>query len=235
MIDKEILRIQAEYARRETEIDDDRYAPWQPAEMLHLSERRNKAAAGLRSIGKFPVAGQQCLEIGYGRLGWLADLISWGLRETDLHGIELDESRAKAAQLALPNADLRIGNAARLPWDDRSFSIVIISTVFSSILGPDLRRSIASEIDRVVKPGGVVICYDLRRNNPQNRSVRAVTRSELKELFPNFNSHLKTVTLVPPLARAVAPISEFAARCLALIPLLRTHLLSFLIKRESSE
>ena len=109
-------RIQAEYRRREPEIEFDLYASWQPAENLMTFERKRVAAGMLKEIKRFPEAGKRCLEVGYGKLGWLADLLSWGLKETDLYGIELDAARAEKAQAALPKADLRIGDAANLFW-----------------------------------------------------------------------------------------------------------------------
>ena len=88
----------------------------------------------LQNAGVFPHAGHACLEIGHGAVGWLGDLISWGVRETDISGIELDPNRAQIARQLLPTADLRTGDASSLPWPDGTFHLVIASTVFSSIL-----------------------------------------------------------------------------------------------------
>jgi ubiquinone/menaquinone biosynthesis C-methylase UbiE len=229
-IEREKTRIETEYRRREAEVAADLYAPWHPAESFILSERKNTAAHLLQKTGKFPHAGDRCLEIGYGKLGWLADLISWGLRETDLHGIELDEKRAGQAQAALPNADLRVGDATRLPWENDSFKVVVASTVFSSILDSDVRKLIAGEISRVVTRGGVVIWYDLAIDNPRNPNVKGIPAKELKELFPGFNRKIKRVTLAPPIARLVAPRSLTTAALLNAFPFLRTHLLAVLVK-----
>src|SRR5688572_2535557 len=104
-------RVLAEYRRRAREIDNSLYAPWQPAEALMRTRNRAVAAQLLHKAGVFPTAGTPCLEVGFGALGWLADLISWGVREVDLHGLELDRQRAVLAQAKLPNADLRVGDA----------------------------------------------------------------------------------------------------------------------------
>ena len=63
------------YRRREIGIEKDFYAPWQPAVNLMVAERKRVAAAMLHKKGKFPLRGHKCLEIGCGRLGWLADLL----------------------------------------------------------------------------------------------------------------------------------------------------------------
>lgn len=229
-IEREKNRIETEYRRREAEIEADLYAPWQPAESFILSERKNTAAYLLQKAGKFPKTSDKCLEIGYGKLGWLADLISWGLRETDLYGIELDEKRARLAQAALPKAELRIGDATGLMWEDDAFNVVVASTVFSSILDRDVRKSIAGEINRVLIAGGVLLWYDLAFDNPRNPNVKSIGAKELSQLFPNFQGEIKRVTLAPPIARLIAPKSLTLAAMLNAFPFLRTHLLAVLVK-----
>ena len=223
-------RILTEYGRREREIRSDLYARWQPGEMFMLSGRKRIAAMMLHQAGVFPKPGNQCLEVGFGSLGWLGDLISWGVPEKDLHGIELDPSRASKAQEILPLADLRLGDAADLPWDSNTFHLVIASTVFTSILNRDVQQMVADEITRVLAPGGALLWYDFAVNNPNNSHVRRVSKTELRKLFPHLQGKIQSVTLAPFLARLVAPRSWALASCLEAIPLFRTHLLCVLVK-----
>jgi ubiquinone/menaquinone biosynthesis C-methylase UbiE len=229
-ISLELRRIQAEYQRRALEIDPDRYAPWQPAEILMRAGRKRTAAMMLNQAGVFPKIDDQCLEIGFGSVGWLGDLVGWGVPETNLHGIELDPVRADRAQKVLPLANLRVGDATALPWHDNKFRLVVASTVFTSILQSTVRRMIAQEINRVLAPGGALLWYDFAVNNPRNKQVRKVGRKELKQLFPQLRGKVESVTLAPPLARLVAPRSWTLATLLEKVPLLRTHLLAVLIK-----
>src|SRR5438105_674744 len=90
-------RISEEYRRRSVEVRTDLYSPWRASEILSRTTRIRAAASLLRRAGVFPTTSDQCLEIGFGSIGWLGDLIGWGLRETDLHGIELDPLRAAMA------------------------------------------------------------------------------------------------------------------------------------------
>ena len=230
-LEKERSRIEDVYRKREAEIEKDLYAPWQPAVNLMVAERKRVAVAMLHKLGKFPQRGDKCLEIGCGRLGWFSDLLSWGLGETDLHGIELDTERIHLARQTLPNADLRAGDAADLPWPDTWFKFVILSTVFSSIFDSDVRETIAAETNRVLSRGGVVLWYDLAVNNPKNPDVCGIGKKELQRLFPEFQILAKSVTLAPPLTRAVAGMSTLLATALSSLPFLRTHLLAILIKR----
>ncbi len=229
---KERLRVQTEYERRKTAIQDDLYAPWQPGEMLMTSERKRIAASMLKRLGKFPDTGERCLEVGYGKLGWLPDLLAWGLRECDLYGIELDSERARHARMSLPSANLKIGDATDLPWQDEYFDIVVVSTVFSSILNLEVRTIIADEISRVVAPGGVVVLYDTVYKNPRNKNLRPLRRGEVKTLFPAFDCTFQSLTLAPPIARMVAGRSWTLATFLSALPFLRTHCLALLVKKE---
>ena len=224
-------RIINEYLRRDTEIRSDMYAPWQPGEILMIAERKRKAALMLHQNRVFPKCEEQCLEIGYGRIGWLGDLISWGVKETNIHGIELDASRAERAKCILPLADLRVGDAVNLPWEDNKFKLVIVSTVFSSVLDSGVRNLIANEITRVLSMEGSLLWYDIAVNNPKNRNVKKINRHQIKELFPLFKGQFKTVTLAPPIARKVAPVSWLLASILESVPLFHTHLLAVLQKK----
>ncbi len=228
--DDERRRILAEYRRRERDLPADRYAPWRPDEMLARNGRRRIAARLLRAAHAFPAPGDPCLEIGYGSLGWLGEMACWGLRENDLHGIELDPIRAQRAREIFPGADLRIGDATRLPWKDESFRLVVASTVFTSILDASVRLAVALEIERVLVAGGALLWYDFTINNRRNANVRKVGRKELRELFPRMAISMRSATLAPPLARLVAPRSWLMANVLEAVPLLRTHLVAVLIK-----
>jgi ubiquinone/menaquinone biosynthesis C-methylase UbiE len=226
----EAQRVQAEYQRRQQEIAAETYAPWQPAEVFMRAGRTRAAAAMLRRENVFPEVGDACLEVGFGSLGWLGTLITWGVAETDLHGLEIDPARAQHARRRLPAADLRVGNAVDLPWESGSVKLVVASLVFTSILDLRVRRLVAGEITRVLRPGGALLWYDIAVNNPRNPGVRRVTRAELRGLFPALRGPIRSVTLAPPLVRWLAPRSWPLATLLESVPLLRTHLLAVLTK-----
>ena len=223
-------RIQLEYHRRAREINPDLYAAWQPASRFMLESRNRAGAAMLHAANVFPQPGDQCLEVGFGNIGWLTEMIGWGVSESDLHGIELNATRAGKAQQILPVADLRIGDAVELPWEGRTFQLAVASTLFTSVLDNDVRRLIADEIVRVLRPGGALLWYDFAYNNPRNPNVRGIGRAEIKQLFPALRGKIRTITLAPPLTRLIAPRWWALATFLESIPLLRTHLIAVLIK-----
>jgi SAM-dependent methyltransferase len=227
---EERQRVRAEYARREGEVDATLYAPWAAAYAFMQDTATRTAAQMLRKADVFPGHEAQCLEIGFGYLGWLAALIGWGVPEKNLHGIELYAPRAERAHEMLPVADLRTGDAGCLPWPEGAFHLVVASTVFTSILSTQTRHKVAAEIFRVLAPGGALLWYDFAVNNPRNENVRRVRRSEIRQLFPALRGEVRSITLAPPLARLLAPRSITLATLGEAIPWLRTHLMAVLVK-----
>jgi len=227
-------RIQHEYHRRALEISPDLYAGQEPASRFIYENRSRTGVAMLLRLNVFPQPGDQCLEVGFGNIGWLNELVRWKVSESDLHGIELDPNRANTARVILPEADLRTGDAVELPWAGETFQLVVVSTLFTSLLDNRVRRLIADEIVRVLAPGGALLWYDFAYNNPRNPNVRGIGRAEIKKLFPSLHGKIKTVTLAPPLTRLIAPRSWAVATLLDSIPLLRTHLMAVLLKGKCS-
>jgi ubiquinone/menaquinone biosynthesis C-methylase UbiE len=193
--------------------------------------RERGVLAVLRRCGIRDLATQRILEVGCGTGQWLSDLIKWGADPSSLIGIDLLEERIARARTLLPaSVSLHAGSATQLPCEDESRDIVVQSTVFSSILDPATRRLLASEMLRVLKPGGIVLWYDFFVDNPKNPDVRGVRMREIRALFSPCEIDLRRATLAPPLTRALAPWSRLACEVLELVPLLRTHYLGALRK-----
>jgi SAM-dependent methyltransferase len=237
---EEGARILAEYARRRRELPWDYYSLFRPAVLFAKQQRVRAALDLLRREGLADLRERRILEIGCGRGDWLADLEGWGARRELLAAIELDPVRGEAAQarfaawrsesgeVRAAGADVRIGDASRLPWAAGSFALVIQSTVFSSVLRPDVRAAIAAEMTRVLRPDGAILWYDLRVDNPRNLNVGGVRGAEIRALFPDFRLRLRRVTLAPPLARRLVPRSWLLAGLLERFVVLNTHYLGLL-------
>jgi ubiquinone/menaquinone biosynthesis C-methylase UbiE len=196
-----------------------------------IHEERDRAVAELLAeSGLLPLGGRRVLEVGCGDGRVLALFRELGADEQLMAGIDLLPDRLARAAVELPRADLRVGSATELPWHDREFDIVLQFTMLSSVIEPDERRRCCKEMRRLlkpVKPGGAIMSYDFVWN-PLNRDTRGVTRGELAELFPDARISGRRLTLIPPLARAVAPISTRVAEGLAKVPALRSHYLALL-------
>jgi len=236
-------RIVREYARRASEIPSDFYALDKPANLFIHQQRSRRVLSLLAGIGLLPLRGKRALEVGCGAGGWLPELESWGVRRSDLAGIDLDPGRIETARTFLcarrdetgrvlsHGADIQCGDAASLPWPASRFDLVIVSTVFSSILDHEMRRDVAAEILRVLRPEGVVVWYDFFVDNPRNPNVRGVDRRQIRALFHGCDVGLSRVTLAPPLARRIVPISWGAAMAIEACRLLNTHYLGVIRKK----
>jgi SAM-dependent methyltransferase len=224
----EIERIRTEYARRGRDIPQGFYGWDRKSNCFAHTQLLRDCIAELTREGMFPLENRSVADIGCGSGTWLLEFAQW--EATHLHGIDLDESRIKRAKARCPSADLHAGDARGLPWPDGSFDLVSQFTLFTSILSSPVKAQIAREMWRVLKPGGLILWFDFRFDNPRNKSVRGISSSEIHSLFPDANVRLQSVTLAPPLARRIVPVSWIAAALLEKIPFLRTHYLGIIRK-----
>jgi SAM-dependent methyltransferase len=193
-----------------------------------LAERRELTARILAPA--LPLADRTVLEVGCGGGGELAYLLELGASAPRLVGVDLLPERIDAARQAFPELDFRVGNAEHLEFAGGTFDLVLAITLFTSILDATMARNVASEIARVLRPGGGLLWYDFRYDSPANRNVRGVGAARVRELFPGFQGELHTVTLIPPLARRLGPLTAAGYPLLASIPPMRSHLLGLLVK-----
>ena len=126
--------------------------------------------------------------------------------------------------------DFQIASGYEIPFPDSGIDLVSAHTVFSSILDGPHRKALADEIARVLKPNGKVLIYDYRISDPRNPDTVGIRKSEIKRLFPERSIQVRSLTLVPPISRRVAPVSPLLAHVLeCLCPFLRTHAFYLLI------
>ncbi len=231
-------RLTREYERRDREIPPGLYSMLDDGALFLVQHRDRDVLRALRSVGWTSLKSARILDVGCGKGDWLVDFVRWGADPSGLSGIDISESRIGMARKRICShpgdggmgAELRVGEATSLEWKDETFDIVVLGTVMSSILDPSVRSEVAAEIRRVVRPGGIVLWYDFFVNNPWNRNVRGMGRSEIGRLFPDFEIRLRRSTLAPPLARKVARLSWLAAEGLAALKFLDTHYVGTLRK-----
>jgi len=103
--------------------------------------------------------------------------------------------------------------------------------VLTSVLDDEVKHQLAQEMLRVVKDDGILLWYDFRYNNPRNPNVRGIGRREIARLFPSCYIWLRRVTLAPPIARTVAPVSWTLAALLESLYFMNTHYIGTIKKR----
>ena len=169
------------------------------------------------------------LDAGCGTGGELVRFAEGMPGQAALIGIDIRRDRLIDGRAQSDALHLVEGDARQLPFDDGRFDAVLAYTLFSSILDAAIAHRVSDEIARVLRPGAPVVWYDSRVTNPRNPNTRPWRRDEVAELFPGFAVRARSVTLVPPVARALrwapwlyAPLSR--------LPMLRTHLVGVLVK-----
>jgi SAM-dependent methyltransferase len=228
----EAARIREAYRRREATIPKDRYSLFKEENLLAHLSLQGEILRLFKRFQSTNLETERVLDVGCGRGYWLRQLVQWGGRPENLFGIDLMQDRIQDGKALCPaGVTLQCGDASQLGFDDGSFSLILQFTVFTSILDGGMKMKVAAEMSRVLKPGGTVLWYDYFVSNPNNPDVRGVTRGEIVDLFPGFSIFLKRITLAPPLARAVGPISPVLYRLLSSCKPLRTHYLGFFQKQ----
>jgi len=222
-------RIREKYSRRRS--GDMRYSWFNPGHVFMVQERERHFLQLLKRIGMESLHDTRILEIGCGDGLWLREFIKWGAQPANVTGIDLLPERTERAQLLSPQkVGVLCGSAAELPFYNRTFDLVLQSTVFTSIQDRTLKQRVAAEMLRVLRPGGLILWYDFRVNNPRNPDVTGVPKREIFDLFPECRIELHPMTLIPPLARNAARWSWLTCYLLGRIPWLCTHYLGVIRK-----
>ena len=229
--EQEVQRLQQVYrGYREQGLGQTQWAESNPGNAAIACARDSRLRTALEASGFFPLAGKRILDVGCGGGGILSGYQNWGARPDNLFGVDLMAQRIEDARRDHPEMHFQTANAEQLPFELGYFDLVLLYTVFTSVLDDRMASNMAAEVARVLKPGGAVVWYDFRFNNPRNSNVRGLGCDAIARLFPDFKLKLTTVTLLPPLARRMGRLTRVLYPVLVALPFLRTHYAGLLCK-----
>jgi ubiquinone/menaquinone biosynthesis C-methylase UbiE len=99
---------------------------------------------------------------GYGRL--LAELARCGYR--DAVGTDFSEGMLRQCRILHPDLNLRLvrNDGGMLPFRDHSFDAVLLFTLLTCMPMESEQRGLFAEVQRVLRPGGLVYISDLLLN-----------------------------------------------------------------------
>lgn len=152
-------RILDAYGRRDEAGVSSAFRLSDPAFLFHIQERERALLRAFRKEG-FPVGSASVLEVGCGTGHVLARFLDFGARAAT--GVDLAPWRLREARRRYPAVRLVLADGAELPFADGSFDLVVQFLCLSSILAEGTRRRVAEEMWRVLRPGGLLLSYDLR-------------------------------------------------------------------------
>lgn len=224
-------RLKNEYKRREHEIRFREIYSLSNRSYLFQIERRNKALLDeFAVLPKDYWCSQTILEVGCGIGNVLSEFISFGFQPKLMFGIDLLLGRLIQGHENSPLLNFQCADAEYLPYSANKFDMILQFTAFSSILDPKTKIVMAADMLRVLKDKGMIIWYDFWLN-PTNKQTRGIKPKEIKSLFPNCNFKFHKITLAPPIARRIVPISWSFAVFLESLKILNSHYLVIIQKK----
>jgi SAM-dependent methyltransferase len=230
--DQEVERIRRVY--RAYDADRALQARWSrenPGNRAIVDEVMAWFGSTLSATGDVSLAERRILEVGCGHGDLLMRMTGLSARPENLYGIDVLPERIEFCSQTYPSATFRCQNAASIDYGTGFFDYVLVSRVFSSILDDSVAARVAAEIQRVLRPGGAILWWDMRYPNPFNPHVRPMTRRRIQEYFGAMEIQLATATLVPAIARRLGRITPTAYRPLAKLPFLCSHWVGVFRKR----
>jgi len=209
------------------------YRAYDDAGRAHLWDRSNQGYARLSDdrdaalhdllARSLPPRQARFLDVGCGD-GSLVGHVIHHWPDVSSTGLDLLADRIDGARVAVPDASFAVGSADALPFDDDAFDVVAAVTLFSSIPSATMETAAATEVGRVLRPGGWLVWYDLRFSNPSNPAVHGLSKKHLRGLFPGWPQELRSLTVLPPVARRLGRLTPVAYPLLHAVPPLRSHL-----------
>lgn len=193
-------------------------------------QRLRRARALLAADPQWRGRRSTVLDLGCGTGGVPGELFGDGADAPRVTGIDLSEERLRVAAERLAGVPLVRAEGSALPFVTGEFDLVLAFTVFSSVRDDVLARRMAAEIDRVLRPSGAVLWYDMRHPNPANPHTQAMSLRKVRSLFPRFTVALEPITVLPPLARRLGRATHVTYRVLERVRPLCSHHLGLLRK-----
>lgn len=210
----------------------ERHSILEPGNLLMVQERERLLLAVLRRHGIERLDGIRAFEAGCSTGYNLRLMVQWGASPADQAGMDLDPAAVAYCRSHSPEIRVHEGSADAVPEPAESFDLALAFTLFSSVPDEDVALGIARELFRVTRPGGLILIYDMRRQNPANRSVHPVGADDIRRWFPRCPMRVHSTTLAPPIARPLGRYAPWAYGALAALPPLRTHAL-YVLRRPA--
>jgi ubiquinone/menaquinone biosynthesis C-methylase UbiE len=228
----DITRLKDEYENRKQRFaNKDIYSWFNKANLFTIHQRQRTILTALRNRNITDLSNLKIFEMGCGGGGVLTEFLNFGASPRNLYGMDLIADRLNHAHAQLPASHFVNADGQHMPFPAHSFDLVLQYTALSSILDSQLRQKIARDMQRVLKPNGIILWYDfwLNPTNPQTRGIRP---AEIRSLFPNCNFKFHKSTLAPPIARRIVPFSWGLALLLEGLKIFNSHYIGVITPKE---
>lgn len=158
-------------------------APDEGERPLEADDEKHRLFIGLydQALRGIPMAGRKVLEVGCGRGGGTSFMARY-LDPAQVTGVDLSATGiafCRQAHGGVPRLEFRLGDAEALPFDDAAFDVVV--NIESSHCYGNMGR-FATEVARVLAPGGHFAWADLRGNRMLADTEAAFAAADLEPL-----------------------------------------------------
>ena len=223
--DHEVERIRGVYARYDA--DPSTRAKWDPRNLANalMREEFNSRVLAILAHAGLRLGEVRILDVGCGSGALLHWLAQCGAQRHLLYGVDLREDQIELARGNDPGIHLLCADARYLSFATHFFDVIICNNVFGSILDRAVADAVATEVRRVVNPRGLIVWCESRYRNLWNPNVRGYTSREIRRCFPGCRIELRSITVLPPLARRLGRLTPALYPMLARIPFLRVRYL----------
>ena len=201
---------------------------------FHFLPAREREIAKLLNKTRIHLDGKKILDVGCGTGGVLRGFVEMGADPENCFGTDILEYRIEKAKAKNPAINYAMTDGKTLPFADESFDIIIQTTAFSSMENKEARIQNAKEIERVLKSGGMLIWYDMKRNlrNLWSSFPAPISKTDLISYFPEmeiiYDKPMHFVAVSP-----IAKISPFLAKVTEIFPsILKSHILAGFRKKQ---
>lgn len=159
--------------------------------------------------------------IGFGDGSAVYSLIKYGAKPRNIYGTEIVKDYYEDLKFNIPDANLRMVDNFIMPYPNGLFDIVIQTEFLSMIKNDNARLKMASEMFRLIKKGGNIFSYDIKKSKDPN--IILLDLVQLKRLFPDANMlESRAVTLDSSIIKS---FSNYPLLCQAFekLPFLTSH------------
>ncbi len=175
------------------------------------------------------------LDAGCGIGDKVGYLIMLGFLQNNIVGIDLFPDDLAIAKKKYAGVKWIDGNCNRMEFADESFDYILASTLFSSVLCLETKKSIATEFKRVLKRTGKIIWLDLNEKTKIQGKLCGLSKRNIVDLFgKEMNITVKPVYLKMDLVARIAPYSYALCNILEFTNMWNQSLFGTISKKNNS-